>query len=132
MTPPLDVLIVDDNDDLGLVLVEFLQQVGHHAVAVTDAEKAIVELESRPFDVLLTDVRLPGMSGIALAKDAVKRWPQLGIVISSGYSDTLSPDYFPPELKNNIFVVPKPCDLATLPQTLADAASRAQNGSRAT
>src|SRR5262249_30978397 len=126
----LDILIVDDNDDLGLVLVEFLQQVGHRAVAVSDAEKAMAALESRPFDVLLTDVRLPGKSGIALAEDVVKRWPQLGIVISSGYSDTLVPDYFPPGLKHAISVVPKPCDLATLPQTLADAALRAQNGAR--
>jgi hypothetical protein len=67
-----------------------------------------------------------------LAQDVVRRWPQLGIVISSGYSDTLSPDYFPPELKDAISVVPKPCDLATLPQTLADAATRAQSGASQT
>jgi len=125
-TPPLKILIVDDNDDLGLVLVEFLEQVGHHPTAVGTAEKALKSLESGSFDVLLTDVRLPGISGIALAKEAVSRWPRMGVLISSGYGDALSLDYFPADLKDVIALVPKPCDLATLPQALADAASRAR------
>jgi DNA-binding NtrC family response regulator len=123
---PLKVLIVDDNADLGLVLVEFLEQVGHHPTAVGTAEKALKSLESGSFDVLLTDVRLPGISGIALAKEAVSRWPRMGVLISSGYGDALSLDYFPAELKDVVAIVPKPCDLATLPQALADAASRAR------
>jgi DNA-binding NtrC family response regulator len=125
-TSPLTVLIVDDNDDLGLVLVEFLEQVGHQPTAVGTAEKALKFLESGSFDVLLTDVRLPGISGIALAKEAVSRWPRMGVLISSGYGDALSLDYFPAELKDVVALVPKPCDLATLPQALADAASRAR------
>ena len=126
MADPLNILIVDDNDDLRLVLVEFLRQIGHRPVAVSTAEKALASLESQTFDVLLTDVRLPGMSGIALAQDVVRRWPRLGIVISSGYGDALSLDYFPAEIKGAISLVPKPCDLATLPQALAEAASRAR------
>ena len=91
------------------------------------AEKALKSLESGSFDVLLTDVRLPGISGIALAKEAVSRWPRMGVLISSGYGDALSLDYFPAELKDVVALVPKPCDLATLPQALADA-SRARSG----
>jgi hypothetical protein len=47
-------------------------------------------------------------------------------VISSGYGDALSLEYFPDDLKEVVSLVPKPCDLATLPQVLADAASRAR------
>jgi DNA-binding NtrC family response regulator len=126
MTAALDILIVDDNDDLGLVLAEFLKQIGHRPVALGSAEKALAALESRTFDVLLTDVRLPGMSGIALAQESVRRWPRTGVVISSAYGDALSLDYFPAELKDLVSLVPKPCDLATLPQVLADAASQAR------
>ena len=71
-------------------------------------------------------MRLPGMSGIALATESVRRWPRTGVVISSGYGDALSLEYFPDDLKEVVSLVPKPCDLATLPQVLADAASRAR------
>jgi two-component system, NtrC family, response regulator AtoC len=126
MTSTLNVLIVDDSRDLGNMLVEYLHEVGLRAVAVATAEEGIDLLELQSFDVLMTDVRLPGMSGIALVTRAAVRWPQMGIVISSGYGDALELEYFPKELASVVRLVPKPCDLPQLPAVLADAAAHSR------
>ena len=124
MIKELHVLLVDDNEDLGAMMVEYLHEVGHRATAASTAERAIELLEDQAFDVIVTDVSLPGMSGIALAKSVALRWPDVGIVISSGYGDLLARDYFPAELESVVVLMAKPCELKELPATLADAVAR--------
>ena len=124
MTKKLRVLLVDDNEDLGAMMVEYLHEVGHGATAASTAEQAIELLEGQDFDVIVTDVSLPGMSGIALAKSVASRWPHVGIVISSGYSDLLARNYFPAELESAVLLMAKPCELKELPATLLEALAR--------
>lgn len=126
MAKTLHLLIVDDNEDLGAMLVEYLNEIGHQAVAATSAEQAIANLEAQAFDVLMTDVSLPGMSGIELAKTVASRFPRVGIAISSGYVDVLARDYFPPELESLVVLIAKPCELKELPGFLEEALARAQ------
>jgi DNA-binding NtrC family response regulator len=126
MTDTLRVLIVDDNRDLASMLAEYLQEVGYETTAVSTSEEALEIMAAHNFDVLMTDVRLPGMSGIALATIVVGRWPRMGIVISSGYGDALEIEHFPAELASVVLLVPKPCDLAKLPGMLEDALARSR------
>ncbi|HEY8077639.1 MAG TPA: sigma-54 dependent transcriptional regulator [Labilithrix sp.] len=60
------VLVVDDDVAIGKVLVALLAQKGLEAVHVASAEEAVRALDARPFDVVLSDVRMPGMDGLAL------------------------------------------------------------------
>lgn len=121
----MEVLLVEDNHEVSLITVEYLTELGHHAVAVADAESAIDRLGREPFDAVMTDVSLPGMSGIDLAKELTKKYPKLPVVISSGYG-ALTMEFVIGHRQPNIFVLPKPYDLPTLERTLGEAAAYAK------
>ncbi|UXY16294.1 response regulator [Chitiniphilus purpureus] len=81
----LRILLVEDNEILLSSLTEIIHESGHEPHAVTSAEAAIRVLNGTHFDALLTDVSLPGMSGIELAEQVQRHFPQMRIVIASGY-----------------------------------------------
>ncbi|WP_019143158.1 hybrid sensor histidine kinase/response regulator [Noviherbaspirillum massiliense] len=80
----LRILVVEDNPDSQHMLCELLGVLGHSARGVSSAESALDALRSEAFDVLLTDVGLPGKSGVELAREAVEGHPSLRIIFSSG------------------------------------------------
>ncbi len=116
----MEILLVEDNHEVSLITVEYLTELGHHAVAVTDAESAIKRLAEHTFDAVMTDVSLPGMSGIDLAKEMIKKYPALPVVISSGYG-ALNVESILGHRQPNVFVLPKPYDMPTLERTLSEA-----------
>jgi CheY-like chemotaxis protein len=113
----MQILVVEDSPEVSLITVEYLAELGHQATAVTDAELAVEQLSQRNFDAVLTDVSLPGMSGIDLARRLIKSYPHLPVVISSGYG-TLSVSSLLGEADGNVLVLPKPYDMDMLEQTL--------------
>jgi CheY-like chemotaxis protein len=122
----MDILLVEDSPEVSLITVEYLEELGHQAVAVVDAELALEQVAQRSFDAVMTDVSLPGMSGIELAKELVKRYPKLPVVISSGYS-SLNVEFFMVNGQTNVMVLPKPYDLDMLEKTLNQAAEIARS-----
>jgi CheY-like chemotaxis protein len=85
-------LVVEDHKEVGQFAVELLSELGHEAELAEHAAQAITMLEQDPdaFDMLFTDVVMPGMNGIALARLVRERWPNLRIVLTSGYSHILA------------------------------------------
>ncbi len=81
----LRILVVEDNPDTQQMLCELLKVLGHYARGVLNGEEALAVLAHEAFHVLLTDVGLPGKSGIELAHEAAHAYPSLQIIISSGY-----------------------------------------------
>jgi DNA-binding NtrC family response regulator len=75
---------------------------------------------TRRFDAVMTDVSLPGMSGIDLAKTLIKKYPTLPVVISSGYG-ALNVEFILGQRQPNVFVLPKPYDMPALERTLTAA-----------
>lgn|GEM_PF-1235208 len=67
-TKKLRVLVAEDNSTSRLVIGKILEHAGHDAVLVEDGEEALDALESNEFDVVLTDMQMPGRSGIELFK----------------------------------------------------------------
>jgi two-component system NtrC family sensor kinase len=122
----MEVLLVEDNSEVSLITVEYLTELGHSAVAVPAAESALQRLTERAFDAVLTDVSLPGMSGIDLAKELVKHYPKLPVVISSGYG-SLNSEFGPARGQPSVFFLPKPYDMPTLEKTLSEAAAFASS-----
>ena len=83
--PPLRILLVEDNPDLCQLVCELLDTFGHATTAVGSAEAALTCAAGAEFDVLLTDVRLPGVSGIDLARRMLAQKPALQVIFASGY-----------------------------------------------
>ncbi|MBA2674256.1 response regulator [Ramlibacter sp.] len=79
------ILLVEDEADLRDTTVQLLNLLGCQALAVDSAEAAQELLAREQFDLLMTDLRLPGRSGVELARDAALRYPGMRLVICSGY-----------------------------------------------
>jgi len=82
---PLRILYVEDNDLVREVTAELLYADGREIVAVASAEEALQEFTERAFDLVITDVSLPAMSGMDLSRQIRGLNPQLPIIIASGY-----------------------------------------------
>ncbi len=117
----MEVLLVEDSPEVSLITVEYLNELGHGALAVADAETAVTQLGLRSFDALITDVSLPGMSGIDLAKEVCRSYPRLPVIICSGYG-SLSLGALLGHTHPNVMLLPKPYDMTMLEKTLGDAA----------
>lgn len=83
------VLIAEDEEVSRTFIARALAQDGHEVVATADGGEALDVLtrERGRFDVLLTDIRMPVMDGIALALAAARDFPELTIVLMTGYAD---------------------------------------------
>lgn len=80
------VLIVEDEALVRANTSEMIAELGHFVLEAESAEAAVSVLESRPVDVLIVDIGLPGMSGDSLAAQVRRRWPSVQVVIASGNS----------------------------------------------
>ncbi|MGD0485234.1 MAG: PAS domain S-box protein [Gemmatimonadales bacterium] len=80
-------LLVEDNDSVRRTFQRLLSGLGYQVSAVESAEEAEVVPAVAPFDLLLTDVLLPGASGGELARRLRARWPALAVVFMSGYAE---------------------------------------------
>jgi DNA-binding response OmpR family regulator len=83
------ILITEDDVAVRTFVSRALQLDGHDIVTAEDGEEALHTLESEDgsFDLLLTDVKMPIMDGIALTHRAARNWPTLPILIMTGYAD---------------------------------------------
>ncbi|HOU93572.1 MAG TPA: sigma-54 dependent transcriptional regulator, partial [Polyangiaceae bacterium] len=83
MTP--SVLLVDDDNELTRVLAEWLRQRGYRIEIASRAEPALDALERCAFDVVVTDLRMPGVSGIELCGRVAERCPGLPVIVMTGF-----------------------------------------------
>ncbi|HYD04320.1 MAG TPA: response regulator, partial [Reyranella sp.] len=113
------VLFVEDEVVLRMSTVEMLERLGCLVAAVGSAEQALELLDKgNSFEVLLTDLGLPGMSGEELAAEVRRRFPGLPVVIATGYgkSDTAA---------EGLRFIGKPYSSVDLQQALDEVARRA-------
>jgi two-component system NtrC family sensor kinase len=86
------VLVVEDNPEVGKFAADALAELGYTVTLVGNATHALEELmsDASRFDVVFTDVVMPGMTGIELAKEIRRRHFDLPVVLTSGYSHVLA------------------------------------------
>lgn len=117
------VLVVDDQSHVRAAILAMLRVKGYDAVGVGDAVSALREFDSAPFDLVVTDVYLPGIDGVRLIKDLRARAPDLPVIAISGVllgrSKRTALDIFPiaPGL-NEIECLQKPFRVTALLATI--------------
>jgi two-component system, cell cycle response regulator CpdR len=82
------VLIVDDEESMRLLVARAIAMDGHDITTATDGAEALEILGTdSAFDLMLTDIQMPIMDGIALALTAARDFPQLTILLMTGFAD---------------------------------------------
>jgi len=81
-----EILIVDDDDVIRDTLDELLSS-EYQCETVETAEKSLVKLAAATFEVVLTDISMPGLSGRELLERVLQQYPQTPVIIISGFSD---------------------------------------------
>ena len=115
------VLIADDEDSMRTLVARAIAMDGHETVTAQDGAEAleILTREAGAFDLLLTDIQMPIMDGIALALSAARDFPRLTILLMTGFADQR-------ERASNLNaiahdVITKPFSVADIRTAVADA-----------
>lgn len=82
------ILVVDDEQDVREGLRRILTRHGYHTQTAATAEEALIVMDDDPFDLVLTDLQMPGMDGLDLLKRVKQRAPQIPVVIITAYGTT--------------------------------------------
>lgn len=88
------VLLVEDNEAVGRFARGLLEELGQIVTWAQNGEAALDLLEAAPekYDLVFSDVIMPGINGLDLARTIARRWPDLEVVLTSGYSHVLAED----------------------------------------
>ena len=80
------ILLVEDEQTIAVTLSDDLEAAGHEVMHVADGKAAISELQRRSFDVVITDVRLPGADGLEVLKAAKQARPDTEVMMMTAYA----------------------------------------------
>jgi two-component system cell cycle response regulator CpdR len=87
------IILAEDDEDMRRFLVKALEKAGHHVTAFGEGASAFEEIKQTTFDLLLTDIVMPEMDGIELARRAAELDPHLKIMFITGFAAVaLHPD----------------------------------------
>jgi excisionase family DNA binding protein len=97
-TPPLAdsrsrtrrVLVADDDASVRELLERIFAVAEYQVEAVPDGLAAVARLRAAPFDLVVTDLKMPGMGGLELAREAKRLWSAIKVVVITGYPSQLS------------------------------------------
>lgn len=84
------ILVADDEAMMRNLLLKILESEGYQVTVVSSANEALENLKAEKYDLLLTDVKMPGMTGFDLLKQVKVEWPEMVVIIMTGYGDAYS------------------------------------------
>ena len=84
------ILLVDDEEIIRFTLRRDIEEMGFCATAVADGEAALTALQEHSYDVVLTDLRMEGISGLEVLKRTKAMNPDIGVIILTGFGDISS------------------------------------------
>lgn len=114
---PRRVLVVDDRPENTELAAELLARAGHAVATAQSGEEALVRLADTPFDIVVTDLTMAGMTGLELAVLVRQRYPAVRLVLATGWGE-LDPAVVPPDTFDA--VIAKPYRMAVLLEAVAN------------
>jgi CheY-like chemotaxis protein len=122
---PLRVLYVEDNELVREITCELLARDAREIVAVSTGEEALSALKESRFDIVITDVSLPAMSGFDLVRHVKQLAPSMPAILASGYPLHLDDAKLGPRVR----AITKPFESPELEALIQDLCGSAQVGS---
>ena len=117
---PVRILVVDDEHNLRMTIAANLELEGFDVVEAEDAETALALIEKERFDLVLSDIRMPGMDGVELFRRVHKLQPDLPVILMTAFAVE---DLVKQALREGVFtLLPKPFDIEHLVVALSSAA----------
>ncbi|MGH7349407.1 MAG: response regulator [Candidatus Rokuibacteriota bacterium] len=89
---PLHCLVVDDEEEVAEVVADILGTAGHTAVTAASGQEGVERLGVERFDVVFTDLAMPGMTGWQVARAVKDRAPEVPVVMMSGFGVEVAPE----------------------------------------
>ena len=111
------ILVVDDQESMRSLLKDMLEVIGYDVTLAEGGEEALRLMESNRFDLVLTDLNMPGMDGTALLRTIKTTNAELPVVIITGYGTFHTEKRVMREGANGY--ISKPCTLSKIENTLA-------------
>ena len=115
--PSLSILVVDDEASVRETLAEMLEAMGHQVFPAASGPSALQALAANDCDLVFTDLSMPEMDGWETSREIRKRWPEIIIVLVTGYGTATQPPSGEDGLVNGI--IGKPFDFIQISQTIA-------------
>ncbi len=84
------ILVADDEAMMRNLILKILESEGYQVTVVSSGNEALEKLKAEKYDLLLTDVKMPGMTGFDLLKQVKAEWPEMSVIIMTGYGDAYS------------------------------------------
>ena len=85
--PQRRILVVDDDPGVRRFIVECLQMLGHEVSEAASGQDGLALLETASPDLLIVDFAMPGMNGVEMVQAVRRRWPDLAIILATGYAN---------------------------------------------
>jgi nitrogen-specific signal transduction histidine kinase/CheY-like chemotaxis protein len=120
------ILVVEDNPAVCEVTATLLEQIGYRVLRAENAADALAQLEGgATIDLVFSDIVMPhGMNGIHLAQEVKERYPTMGVLLTTGYSDVAA------AAGTRFTILRKPFELSALDRAVADAMAGAAGAAR--
>lgn len=81
------ILLVDDEEDVTRILSKRLSRRGYGCTTASNGIQALEAMEREPFPIVVMDVKMPGLDGMAALLQMVARWPDSQVILLSGHAD---------------------------------------------
>jgi len=81
------ILVVEDEAMMRNLLLKILESEGYKVTLASSAQEALDKLKQEKYDLMLSDVKMPGMSGFELLEKVKSRWNDMAVIVMTGYGD---------------------------------------------
>jgi len=100
------ILVVDDDDTFRIMLMETLKLSGYSVIGAADGTDAVSILKKGGISSVIADINMPGMDGISLTKYIKEHWPNLPVIMITGYLTVEAQQHQPAELADGFLMKP--------------------------
>lgn len=114
---PLRILVIEDEQSIRTFLTRALTRLGHHPQTTANAQEGLAAFSTERFDLVLTDLGLPGMSGEEVARIIARKSPATPVILLTGWSNQLKDEAQP--VAGVAHILGKPVTLSTLSSAIA-------------